>query len=129
MTTYALLQNHPKPNAANDAYSKCIEACLACTIVCTVCADSCLSGGADAAMVDCVRTDLDCADLCAATARIVARQSGSGAATIRAAVEACAAVCRACAEECRSHADQHEHCKACAEACERCAEACEALAA
>ena len=75
----------------------------------------------------CIRLNLDCADACAATGRIVARQTEPELALVRAALEACAAACRACAEECERHAAHHEHCRVCAEECRRCEEACNDL--
>ena len=72
----------------------------------------------------CIRLNLDCADVCAATGRMLSRQTGTNVETTRALLEACRAACKACAEECESHAQMHEHCKVCAEACRRCEQAC-----
>ena len=74
----------------------------------------------------CIRSNLDCADICAATGAMASRRTGSNEQVLRAAVQACAVACRACAEECQKHAEMHEHCRICAEACGRCAEACDA---
>jgi hypothetical protein len=76
----------------------------------------------------CIRTDLDCADICAATGAMASRRTGSNQAVLRAAIQACATACRACADECARHGGMHEHCRICAEACRRCADACEAAA-
>lgn len=77
----------------------------------------------------CVRTDLDCADICAATGGILTRQTATNSAITRAAIDACRTACGACAEECKQHASMHEHCRICAQACRRCEAACSALPA
>lgn len=73
----------------------------------------------------CIRTDLDCADVCATTARMLAR-TGTGP-VVLAQLAACVEACRACAVECERHAGHHEHCRECAAACRVCADACEEL--
>jgi hypothetical protein len=72
----------------------------------------------------CIRLNLDCAAICAATGSIASRQTLTDAAVLRAAIEACAEICRCCGAECRRHAEHHEHCRVCAEACEDCEQAC-----
>jgi uncharacterized membrane protein len=78
-------------------------------------------------LVDCIRTNLNCADVCEATGRELSRSGGYDLAVTRALLEACAIVCAACAEECGRHADMHQHCRICAEACRRCERACREL--
>ena len=77
----------------------------------------------------CIRLNMDCADVCAATAAISNRRTGSNETVIRAMLDACVTACRLCGEECERHAAKHEHCRICAESCRECAAACqEALA-
>ncbi|MGY1664397.1 four-helix bundle copper-binding protein [Geodermatophilus sp. SYSU D00696] len=102
----------------------CIEACVECAQACTACADACLSEEMVADLRTCIRTDLDCADVCEATGRVLSRHTGYDADLTRAVLEACAAACRACGDECAAHAEVHEHCRICAEACRRCEQAC-----
>lgn len=47
-----------------------------------------------AELTKCVRTDLDCADICNATARVLSRHTGYDANVSRALLEACAVVCQ-----------------------------------
>ncbi|HAQ59153.1 MAG TPA: four-helix bundle copper-binding protein, partial [Microbacterium sp.] len=101
--------------------------CVECAQACTACADACLSEEMVAELTKCIRTNLDCADLCAVTARVLSRHTGYDANITRAAVEACRSACKACADECERHADMHEHCRVCAESCRRCEQACEEL--
>lgn len=102
-----------------------IEQALDCAAHCEACADACLEEG-DADLNRCVRADLDCADICYATSKVVGRAGASGAPWIEQ-VEVCAQACANCAAECEKHQDHHEHCRACAEACRRCEQACRDL--
>lgn len=94
---------------------------------CNVCADACLAEPEPEAMRRCIRLDLDCADICTATAAVLSRQTTPNWELLRAQLVACRTACRVCAEECASHADMHDHCKTCAECCRRCADACQQL--
>jgi hypothetical protein len=106
-----------------------IDALIACAEACTACADACLSEKSVADLTKCVRTNLDCADVCGATARVLSRHTGYDANISRALLEACATVCRSSGDECGSHAAMHEHCRVCAEACRTCERACRDLLA
>ena len=77
-----------------------------------------------AELTKCIRTCLDCSDICATTARVLSRHTGYDANISRTLLEACAMACSSCAEECGRHAGMHEHCRICAEACRRCEQAC-----
>lgn len=112
-----------------DALAACIDACFECAQACTACADACLGEQMVADMRRCITGDLNCADVCAATGRVLSRQTGYDPKISRAALEACREVCRACAEECEKHASMHGHCRICGEACRRCEKACDALLA
>ena len=126
----AVLDAHPQPAASNgDAARACIAACQTCATVCTTCADACLHEKDVASLRDCIRLDLDCADICETTARLLARASHTDAATLRLQVRACEQACRTCETECAKHARHMEHCRVCAEACRACADACRDMAA
>lgn len=123
-----MLEAHPwEGHVYREILARCIEACFDCSQTCTSCADACLSEDGVNEMRKCIRLDLDCADICATTARVLTRQTEYDAPTSKAQLESCRAICVACAEECERHADMHGHCKLCAEACRGCAEACDAL--
>lgn len=123
-----MLETHPRPGHVDrGALARCIEACFQCEQTCTACADACLSEEQVDQMRKCIRLDLDCADICAATGRVLSRQTESDAPTSRAQLQACREACRTCGEECARHAEHHEHCRLCAEACGNCSEACDAL--
>jgi hypothetical protein len=82
-----------------------------------------------AELTKCIRTCLDCDDVCTATLRVVSRQTEYDANVTRAVLQACVAVCKSCGDECERHAGMHEHCRVCAEACRRCEQACNDLLA
>jgi hypothetical protein len=125
---HEMLDTHPWPgNVDRGVLASCIEACVECGETCTMCADACLSEDGVADLRKCIRLDLDCADICDATGRVLARQTEYDAPTSKAQLESCREACRTCAEECERHAEMHEHCRICAEACRRCGEACDGL--
>ncbi|GEK81243.1 four-helix bundle copper-binding protein [Agrococcus baldri] len=127
----SMLDTYPKDLGTIDkqALAACIEACFECAQTCTACADACLSEDMVAELTKCIRTNLDCADICETTGRILSRHTGYDANITRAVLEACQTACKACADECEQHAQMHEHCRVCAEACRRCERACADLLA
>jgi len=80
-------------------------------------------------LVKCVRSNLDCADICHTTGQVLSRHTGYDTNLTRTVLEACATACRSCGEECERHAGMHEHCRVCAETCRQCEEACRDLLA
>ncbi|MEV6907263.1 four-helix bundle copper-binding protein [Amycolatopsis sp. NPDC051071] len=110
-----------------DKLARCIDECFTCAQTCTACADACLSEDMVAELTKCVRTDLDCADLCATTGNVLSRHTGYDANLTKVLLEACELACKACGDECARHAEQHEHCRICAETCRRCEQACRDL--
>ena len=124
----AMLDAYPKDLSIDKRMvQNCIDACFDCAQACTACADACLSEEMVAELIGCVSTDLDCADLCVTTGRILSRHTGVDARFSRSVLEACATACKICGDECLSHAEMHEHCRICAEACRRCEAACREL--
>jgi Domain of Unknown Function (DUF326) len=128
-TASAMLDTYPADLGRVDraALARCIEACFECSQACTACADACLSEPTVAELTTCVRSNLDCADICDTTGRVLSRHTGYDANLTRAMVQACEQACRSCADECARHADAHEHCRVCADACRRCEQACNEL--
>ena len=129
MSTSEMIRSHPNPTDGLDVklLAEALEASAACATICSSCADACLGEESVADLRDCIRTDLDCADVCATTAAVLSRQTGSNTDVLRAQLEACRAACASCAAECETHAQMHEHCRVCAEACRRCEQACAEL--
>jgi hypothetical protein len=124
----AMLETYPKSiNLDRELLARVVDAALACSQTCTACADACLSEDMVAELTKCIRTNLDCADICATTARVLSRHTGYDANLTRAQLEACAQACKSCGDECQEHAGMHEHCRVCAEACRACQQACREL--
>jgi hypothetical protein len=121
-----MLQTNPSSAAVGaSTLVECVEACFDCAQSCVACADACLGEDDPKSLARCIRLNLDCADVCDATGRILSRQTAFEAQVARAALRACAEACRVCGDECEQHG-QHgmEHCRVCAEACRRCEQAC-----
>ncbi|MFN3389835.1 MAG: four-helix bundle copper-binding protein [Allosphingosinicella sp.] len=118
MQVQQMIAAHP------DVQGNTNEALLRCIAECYSCAQACIAEEGVEKMRQCIRLDLDCADICAAAGAIASRRTGSNEQTIVAVLDACETACRLCAEECERHAGAHDHCRLCAEACRRCERAC-----
>lgn len=123
-----IFDSHPSPasDAGEEAFAL-VRATAECAATCIACADACLQEDDPTELRICIRENLDCADICAVTGRLVARPGRQDPATLRAQLDACITACEACADECERHASAMEHCRICAESCRACADACEAM--
>lgn len=90
-----------------------------CAYACNNCSTACLSEKNIQEMRECIRLDMDCAQICAVTAAFISRKSDNAKYLIK----MCAEICRKCATECEKHPDMG-HCRVCADACEACANEC-----
>lgn len=126
-----MLQTHPRGGRAEnrDALAECIEACFSCAQTCTACADACLGEDNVKELIQCIRNNLDCADLCFATGRLLTRRTAPDNDLVIAQLQACARACNVCGHECERHSMMMAHCKVCAEACHMCEAVCMKLAA
>jgi Domain of Unknown Function (DUF326) len=129
-TTVPMMNTYPLPiNLDRAKLAATIDALISCSEACTACADACLSEDAVNELTKCIRTNLDCADICDTTARVLSRHTGYDANISRTLLEACIMACKTCGDECGRHADSHEHCRICADACRSCEQACRELLA
>ena len=80
-----LLETYPKDLGGIDRQKlqECIEACFECAQACTACADACLSEDMVAELTTCIRTNLDCADVCETAGRVLSRHTGYDAQGMR----------------------------------------------
>lgn len=69
------------------ALARCIDACLTCAQACTACADAGLSEDMVTDLTKCIRTDLDCSDVCTSSGAVLSRHTGYDAEVTRAASE------------------------------------------
>lgn len=125
-----MIETNPNPAPVDAAsLTGCIEACFDCAQASSACADACLGEEDIQMLARCIRLDLDCADMCDATGRILSRQTAFDPRMAGTALRACAEACRRCAEECEKHTQEMdmEHCRICAEACRRCEISCNDL--
>jgi hypothetical protein len=128
MTVVEMMQSYPGTIVNDrDLLAECVASCIFCAQACTACADACLGEEAIADLRTCIRTNLDCADICQATGRVLSRNTGYDADVSRAQLEACAEACASSAMECQMRADGHAHCRICADECRRCEDVCRRL--
>jgi len=124
----SMLRTHPRADAQRVGhYAQVLEALAQCAQVCRACADSCLAEEHVGKLRRCIRTDLDCADVCDATAALLVRQTETPNEIVHAQLHACILACQVCGHECERHANMHEHCRVCAETCRHCQERCNFL--
>lgn len=107
----------------SDALAACIRHCFDAAQACTACADACLSEPDARDLTTCVRLNLNAADICIATGRVLSRIGEADLGVLHSQVQACAVVCQACARAYEHH-QHHSHCQVCARACRGCEQAC-----
>src|SRR5688572_29417877 len=99
-----MLQTHPRPSALDRAaLIECLRECHDCATACTICADACLAEDMVKELTRCIRLNLDCADVCAGTGRVLARQTEPDIGLLRAQLQACLEACQVCGAECAEH--------------------------
>ena len=120
-----IIATHPDvAGNTNESLLRAIEHSHACAVACVACADACLAEEQVMELRQCIRVNLDCADICTATAAMSARRTGSNESMLLDMLATCASACRICADECLRHARMHRHCALCADACEDCEKSC-----
>ncbi|RSV14881.1 four-helix bundle copper-binding protein [Sphingomonas sp. ABOLF] len=121
MSIHKMIAAHPDvAGNLNEDLATAVRHAMFCSVICTSCADAC--SGEEMDMRQCIRTCMDCADICEATMKVATRRTGSNEAVLRAMLETCIRTCEICAEECAKH--DHDHCRLCADMCRECAEDC-----
>ena len=111
-------------NIRRDVLGECIEACALAEFACVTCADACLGESQLDPLRDCVRLNLDTADVCALTGHLVSRAFAAEPKLVQAQLEICANLCAACEAECRKLGMEHTQCRMCAQACLHCEALC-----
>jgi hypothetical protein len=104
----------------------CSRVCSGCALDCEACNAECAKrvANGEKKMYNSQRMSRDCADVCALTARVLARRGP----TWRVMCDACARSCEACAKICSDNKDC-ECCTTCVKTCRACAKACRDLLA
>ncbi|UYH53923.1 four-helix bundle copper-binding protein [Qipengyuania sp. SS22] len=120
MSLPKMINAHPQVQDETEELVLAARHAMLCSLFCTSCSDACVAEDTD--MAQCIRTCLDCADVCAATARLAVRRTAQNIDVLRAQLEACITACETCAAECESH--DNPHCALCAKMCRECADDC-----
>ena len=105
MVATEMIATHPDVRGGvNQALIDAIDAAYECAQSCTSCADACLAEEMVAQLRQCIRLNLDCADVCAVMATVDNRRTGSNEEVSRKMLDVCITACRLCGEECAQHA-------------------------
>lgn len=111
-----------RPQVSSESMAAAIDAMLECEEAVNVCAAGMVTEDDVRNMQDAIIRDMNCADVVAATRRVLTR--GVDSALLSSQLEACVIACEHSAEQCAMHASHHEHCRMCLEATRKCADAC-----
>lgn len=128
-TIEMMLRSHPGADRQHATdIAETLKALSTCSEICISCADACL-GEADQVerLRRCITANLDCADICATTARVLTRQTEIPGDLLHAQLHACVVACQICADECETHSEMHDHFRICAETCRHSQERCNFL--
>src|SRR5688572_24294364 len=102
-----MFESHPHdPKSDHGIAIECITACYSCHEACNACADGCLAEDDVAHQVTCIRRNLDCADICLATAKVISRLTQTDKKVAGDLLRACITACEACAAECSKHGEE-----------------------
>ena len=128
MTVAEMIASNPStPALEATALAEAIEACHEAAAASSVCADACLGEESVPDLRECIRRDLDAADVLVAAAKVLGRQYAVDLGLTRVLLEAATVAAKKCAEECEKHAEMHVHCAVCAQSCRRAEAGCRAL--
>ena len=123
MSIAKMIAAHPDvAGNLNEPLALAVRHAMFCAAICNSCADACIAEQMD--MRQCIRTCLDCGDICNATSKVATRRTGRNEELLLEMLQLCITACDICAEECEKH--EHPHCKLCAEMCRECARDCRA---
>lgn len=107
---------------AHEQHQELLQTLHDCMVACNHCYDACLQEEDIQMMSQCIRSDRECADICAYLAQSITR----GNPFVSDLAKVCTTICESCGTECKKH--NHDHCQKCAEACFKCANACRNIA-
>jgi len=87
-----IISTHPDVRGnVSEALVRCIDECYACAQACTACADACVAEEMVQQLKQCIRLNLDCADVCLATGALASRRTGSNEQILGQMLQICAA--------------------------------------
>lgn len=127
-TIHDILSAHKnQPMMDLKQLSKVVESLSECARICTACADACLIEDNVMILIRTIRLNLDCADICDATCRVLLRQTDPEIEVVTKQLYSCISACSACGDETEKHNTQYEHCKISSNICRTCVKECENL--
>jgi hypothetical protein len=101
-----------------------IETLALCEQSCLLCADASICSPQSEALRTCIQRNLDCADVCRATANVLLRRTEGADNLWELQLQACVAALRSSIEASAEHARSHQHCTVSADICHAGVEAC-----
>ena len=102
-----MFETHPvNPSSDHAVAIECITACYACAEACNACADACLGEKTVAPLLECIRDNIDCADVCLATGRVMSRFTRTDKKLAGALLRACIQACEICGATCSRHREK-----------------------
>lgn len=122
MSIAKMIAAHPDVTGLNETLALAVRHAMFSAAICTSCADACSAEAMD--MRQCIRTCMDCADICDSTFKVATRRTESNDLVLQEMLQLCVTACDVCAEECAKH--DNDHCGLCAEMCRECARDCRA---
>lgn len=114
----------PKLQEFTAEMDRCIQNCTDCASTCEETILHCLSLGGKHSSPEHIGLLMDCALICATSAKFMLHRSAFHHRTC----EVCADVCQACAEDCERLAGSDRRMQICAEVCRKCSESCREMA-
>ena len=90
-----------------------------CATQCNNCVMECLAEQDVKSMANCIKIDLDCAEICRTVSSFLSRSSNHAQHLMKECIE----ICTNCAIQCEQHSHL-EHCRKCAEVCRICIAEC-----
>lgn len=125
MSIAKMIAAHPDvAGNLNEPLATAVRHAMFCSVICTSCADACVAEAEAEKMRQCIRLNLDCADVCGMVARLATRRTGTNEILLQEALQLCITACDLCAEECERH--DNDHCRRCAETCRETSRDCKA---
>ena len=124
----AIMRNHPQTVGLDTrVLEQGVTACLDCAATLRSCADISLTRADVASRRYLVRSLMDGADVCQATARLLLRQTAPGLQPLKKQLEACLRACQVCDAESQRYARRPGPERLSSEACSACVESCKRL--
>ncbi|MBD0748087.1 hypothetical protein [Streptomyces sp. CBMA152] len=109
---------------SSELLAQIVDVLAECEQAVTACAAGMLAEKDADELRAAISQDQDCADVTAATRRVLTRGSSHDPALLTAQVQACLIACRRSHDLCEQHTRHHEHCRLCADATGRAADTC-----